>query len=104
MDAIDRAAKHLGCDRVKPEQEKAIRDFMAGKDVFVALPTGYGKSLCYAALPFAFDCVRSVSKPSSIVLVVSPLLVLMKDQVSIYSLKGLTSAYVSSEAENAQMK
>ena len=45
-------------------------------------PTGYGKSLCYACLPLLFD--RLLHKPAgfSIVLVVSPLVALMTDQVT----------------------
>ena len=36
----------LGIQRlIKPEQEEAITQFLMGRDVFVALPTGYGKSL-----------------------------------------------------------
>ena len=42
--------------------------------MFVTLPTGSGKSLCYAILPFAFD-----DTDSSIALIVSPLKTLMKD-------------------------
>ena len=34
------AAKSLGYDRLKPEQERVLSEFMSGKDVFVALPTG----------------------------------------------------------------
>ena len=49
------AAKSLGYDRLKPEQERVLSEFMSGKDVFVALPTGYGKNLCYAALAPTFD-------------------------------------------------
>ena len=49
------AASSLGYSSLKPEQELAISSFMEGKDVFISLPTGYGKSLCYAALPYAFD-------------------------------------------------
>ena len=41
-----------------------------GKDVFVNLPTGYGKSLIYQALPTVFDTLRSSS--GHIVVVVSP--------------------------------
>ena len=60
-----------------------------GRDVFVALPTGYGKSLCYCCLPRVVDLVRSVEK-QSIVVVVSPLIALMKDQVAACHSKGLT--------------
>ena len=43
------------------------------------LPTGSGKSLCYTALPSVFDILRG--KDGHIVIVVSPLVALMKDQV-----------------------
>ena len=46
--AIVEAARKLGYDDVKSEQRRVIREITAGNDVFVALPTGYGKSLCYA--------------------------------------------------------
>ena len=58
-----------------------ISQFASGKDVFVSLPTGYGKSLCYTILPALFDWLHSVEK-KSIILVVSPLRALMKDQVA----------------------
>ena len=41
---VERAASSLGYSNLKPEQEQAILAFVSGKDVFVALPTGYGKS------------------------------------------------------------
>ena len=68
---------------LKPEQEAALLSFLGGRDVFVSLPTGYGKSLSYAALPAAFDSLRNAPS-KSIILVVSPLIALMKDQVATY--------------------
>ena len=47
---IDDAAASLGYTCLKVEQKKALQAFVGGKDVFVSLPTGYGKSLCYALL------------------------------------------------------
>ena len=64
-----------------------------GRDVFVALPTGDEKSLCYCCLPRVFDLVRSVEE-QSIVVVVSPFTPLMKDQVAACHSKGLTAGYV----------
>ena len=53
-------------------QKRAIREVAnKGKDVFVKLPTGYGKSLIYRELPTVFDTLRSSS--GHVVVVVSPL-------------------------------
>ena len=76
---------------------------MEGKDVFVALPTGYGKSVCYFALPLVFDRVRAVTN-KSIVLVVSSLVALMKDQVAHCSSRGLRAGYISSDSSNSMKK
>ena len=53
--AVDHAMKRAGLKELKKEQRKAIHDFVSGRDVFVSLPTGYGKSFCYALLPVVFD-------------------------------------------------
>ena len=60
----------------------------------MSLPTGYGKSSCYILLPQIFDFVRG-AKNESIVVVVSPLTALMKDQVSIITNMGLSAAVIS---------
>ena len=44
--AIEEVSKHIGI-RLKEKQLEAIKHFCSGKDVFVSLPTGYGKSLIY---------------------------------------------------------
>ena len=71
------AAKRLGFGDLPPQQMEAIRTFMQGEDVFVSLPTGYGKSLIYSVLPYAYD--ELLGCEGSIVIVISPLLSLMKD-------------------------
>ena len=78
------AAASLGYLSLKAEQELAIVSFLEGNDVFVAFPTG---SLCYAALPHCFDELSRADAQStrSIVVVVSPLIALMKDQVATYT-------------------
>ena len=88
----------LGYEKPTAEQELAILQFIAGRDVFVSLPTGEGKSLIYATLPLLFQSIRGhivVSRSTAnnhicIVLVVSPLSSLMEDQVSNFHKKGLS--------------
>ena len=46
---VGRAAASLGYLELKPEQEEAVASFVRGADVFVSLPTGYGKSLFWLA-------------------------------------------------------
>ena len=57
LDAIYTAATFLGYSQLrKPHmQESAVKHFLLGRDVFVTLPTGSGKSLCYYLFPKAFD-------------------------------------------------
>ena len=60
--AITGSGKRLGYDKIKPMQIEALTSFLQGNDVFVYLPTAYGKSIIYAALPYSFDNLRSKLK------------------------------------------
>jgi len=60
---------------LKPEQKASIKSVYEGKDVFVWLPTGFGKSVCYEALPFGFE----YKLKACLALVISPLISLMVD-------------------------
>jgi superfamily II DNA helicase RecQ len=70
---------------------------LSGRDVFAALPTGYGKSLCYGCLPLARD--KLLGTQGSVVLVVSPLIALMKDQVQSFRKRDISAAYVTSDGD-----
>ncbi len=79
--------KHFGYDEFRPLQADIISDVLAGKDTFVLMPTGGGKSLCFQ-LP-------ALMLPG-LTLVISPLIALMKDQVDSLRANGIAAAYINS--------
>ena len=83
---------------LKTEQRSSMEAIYNGHDVFVWLPTGYGKSLCYQALPFIMDCKQGLvgSQERSLVLVVSPLIALMVVQVTSLRKRGVNCSVVTS--------
>ena len=64
--------RNFGFDTFKGNQEAIIRNLLAGKDTFVLMPTGGGKSLCYLLPSLVLDGTA---------VVISPLIALMKNQV-----------------------
>ncbi len=83
----------FGFTEFRPNQERIIAASLRGQDVFAALPTGGGKSLCYQ-LPAMLR--------SGLTVVVSPLIALMKDQVDAAHTAGLQAAYLNSSQEIGQ--
>ncbi len=65
--AIVEAVRKLHYSRATDDQANTIREFALGRDVFITLPTGCGKSLCYAGLPYVFDYLRvQAASPSNV--------------------------------------
>lgn len=85
--------KYFGFSHFKGLQEPVIQNLISGKDTFVIMPTGGGKSLCYQ-LPALLS--------EGTALVVSPLIALMKNQVD--SIRGISSdngiAHVLNSSQN----
>jgi ATP-dependent DNA helicase RecQ len=78
---------HFGYDRFRPGQEAIIDALLAGRDVLNIMPTGGGKSICYQ--------VPAMLLPG-ITLVVSPLVSLMRDQVTALVQSGIPAAFLNS--------
>lgn len=90
--------KYFGFDAFKGEQEKIIKSILSGKDTFVIMPTGGGKSMCYQLPALLSDGVA---------IIVSPLIALMKNQVDLirgYSSSDNIAHFLNSTLSKAQQK
>ena len=90
--------QQFGFKEFKGTQEKAIVSLLSGRDTFVIMPTGGGKSLCYQ-LP-------ALMLPGCAI-VVSPLIALMKNQVDLvrgYSEKDEVAHFLNSSLNKGQIK
>jgi len=79
--------RYWGYDSFRPMQERIIRSLMAGRDAAVIMPTGGGKSLCYQLPALALG---------QTVVVISPLIALMQDQVAQLGDMGIPAAFINS--------
>src|SRR5580658_6038514 len=86
--------RYWGYDSFRPMQERIVRSLLGGQDACVVMPTGGGKSLCYQ-LPAALLAERTV-------VVVSPLIALMQDQVAQLTQMGISAALLNSTLDASE--
>ena len=85
--------QYWGYDSFRPMQERIVGSLMSGRDACVVMPTGGGKSLCYQ-LPAAMSADKTV-------VVISPLIALMQDQLAQLSEMGIAAGTLNSAMHGA---
>ena len=90
----DKLKEIFGYGQFRGDQEKIIKNVLAGNDTFVIMPTGAGKSLCYQ-LP-------AIMMPGTAI-VISPLIALMKNQVDQLNALGINAKVLNSTLNKAEV-
>ena len=88
-------AKVYGHHSYRPGQQELAAGLLSGQDVLGVMPTGSGKSLCYQ--------IPALLLPGT-TLVISPLISLMKDQVTALKLRGVSAAYLNSSMDETEYR
>jgi len=93
---LRRALKqYFGFSKFRPNQKEVVQALLEGKDAFVSMPTGGGKSLCYQLAGLLME---------GLTVVVSPLIALMQDQVGAARELGLAAAFLNSSMKEQEIR
>lgn len=98
MNSIDVLSRYFGYSQFRGEQQNVIEHLLQNKHAMVIMPTGMGKSVCFQipALIHAERKAGPAEGASSLTLVISPLIALMKDQVDGLVRRGISASFINS--------
>ncbi|MCE7062897.1 DNA helicase RecQ [Dyadobacter sp. CY343] len=95
LDTLKEKLKEIfGYSQFRGDQEVIIQNILLGKNTFVIMPTGAGKSLCYQLPALVSD---------GLTIVISPLIALMKNQVDQLTAFGINAQFLNSTLTKAEM-
>ena len=95
MEELRKKLKEVfGYDTFRGNQEPVIQNILAGKNTFVIMPTGAGKSMCYQ--------MPAIVRPGTAI-VISPLIALMKNQVDQMNAVGINARFLNSTLTSRQI-
>ncbi len=86
--------QYFGYDQFRGRQGDIINHVLGGEHAMVIMPTGMGKSLCYQIPALVAD-----GDQAGLVLVLSPLIALMQDQVHSLAKRGIDAAFINSSLD-----
>ena len=95
LNALQTLKTYFGYDTFREGQESIVESILKHQDVLAIMPTGAGKSICYQ--------IPALMLPG-ITLVISPLISLMKDQVTTLNQAGIHAAYLNSSLTPGQYR
>ena len=93
MDKYEVLKQTFGYTSFREGQERLVDSTLSGRDVLGIMPTGAGKSICFQVPALMFP---------GITIVISPLISLMKDQVTALNAAGIHAAYINSSLTEGQ--
>src|SRR6187551_995339 len=90
----EKLKEYFGYTQFRGNQEVVIKNILSGKNTFVIMPTGAGKSLCYQ-LPAMIN--------DGLAVVISPLIALMKNQVDQLNAYGINARFLNSTLSKSEI-
>ena len=93
-EAIRQVCYFFQVDRLYDDQLNAVKAFLKGNNVFLCASTGYGKSIVFQCIPLIVDILLEQAIGTSTVIVISPLVSLMLDQVKKLNELGISAVAV----------